>query len=81
MSKEIIPLERIAHCIFVVRGQKVMLGRDLAALYGVSVGALTQAMKRNAERFPKDFVYQITTKELVHLKSQIVISKPSARRC
>ena len=76
MRKELIPRERIVHAIFVVRGQKVMLSSDLADLYGVSVGALTQAMKRNAERFPKDFVYQLTPEEFAHLKSQIVISKP-----
>ena len=64
MSKEIVPIERIAHAIFVLRGQKVMLSQDLAELYGVTVGALTQAVKRNADRFPKDFVYQLKAGEL-----------------
>src|SRR5438552_1186144 len=74
MSKEIIPVQRIAQAIFVLRGQKVILSQDLAALYGVTVGVLTQAMKRNTNRFPKDFVFQVTAEELRDLKSQIVIS-------
>ena len=51
-----------------------MLGQDLASLYGVKVGALTQAVKRNVNRFPKDFVFQLTHKEFMDLKSQFVIS-------
>ena len=74
MSKDIIPVQRIAQAIFVLRGQKVILSQDLAALYGVTVAALTQAMKRNTTRFPKDFVFQVTAEELSNLKSQIVIS-------
>jgi ORF6N domain-containing protein len=74
MSKEVIPLERIAQGILYLRGQKVLLGQDLAALYGVTVGALTQAVKRNGDRFPGDFVFQLTSEELATLKSQIVIS-------
>jgi hypothetical protein len=61
MSKEIIPVERIAKRIFVLRGERVMLGQDLAALYGVTVSALTQAVKRNQKRFPKDFVFQFAS--------------------
>ncbi len=52
-----------------------MLTQDLAAVYGVTVGALTQVVKRNAQRFPKDFVYQLTSEEFADLKSQIVILK------
>jgi hypothetical protein len=74
MSQEVIPISRIARSIYLLRGQKVMLGQDLAALYGVTVGALTQAVKRNVNRFPKDFVFQLTVEELTNLKSQIVIS-------
>src|ERR1700730_1512648 len=74
MSRDIIPIPRIAQAIFVIRGQKVMLSQDLASLYGVTVGALTQAVKRNADRFPKDFVFQLTVEEFANLKSQIVIS-------
>jgi ORF6N domain len=74
MSKEIISIEQIARTIFVIRGQKVMLSQDLASLYGVTVGALTQAVKRNANRFPKDFAFQLTAEEFTNLKSQFVIS-------
>src|SRR5213078_1557385 len=80
MSKDIIRVQRIAQAIFVLRGQKVILGQDLAALYGVTVGVLTQAMKRNTKRFPKDFVFQVTAEELRNLKSQIVISSWGGRR-
>src|SRR5437867_5313159 len=80
MSKEIIPVRRIAHAIFVPRAQKVILSQDLAALYGVTAGVLTQAMKRNTKRFPKDFVFQVTAEELRDLKSQIVISSWGGRR-
>ena len=66
--------------IHVIRGQKVMLDADLAALYGVSTGALNQAVKRNAERFPADFMLRITVKEAENLVSQSVISSWGGRR-
>jgi hypothetical protein len=74
MSNKVIPLARIAPAILVMRGQRVMLSQDLAALYRVTVAALHQAVKRNPNRFPRDFVFQLTAKELANLKSQIVIS-------
>jgi hypothetical protein len=74
MSKEIIPVERIAQRILYLRGQQVMLSQDLAALDGVAVKALNQAVKRNASRFPSDFVFQLTSEEFENLKSQIVTS-------
>ena len=74
MSKAIIRVGRIAQTIYLLRGQRVMLGQDLSSLYGVSAGALTQAVKRNANRFPKDFVFQLTAEEFANLKSQFVIS-------
>jgi len=80
MGKEIIPIQKIAPAIFVLRGQKVILSQDLAALYGMTVGALTQAVKRNPYRFPKDFVFQLTAEEFRNLKSQIVISSWGGRR-
>ncbi len=80
MGKEIIPIQKIAPAIFLLRGQKVILSQDLAALYGVTVGALTQAVKRNPYRFPKDFVFQLTAEEFRNLKSQIVISSWGGRR-
>ena len=58
--------------VFLVSGQKVLLDADLAALYGVEVKALNQAVKRNQERFPADFVFQLTAEEHLVLKSQAV---------
>ena len=60
--------------IYVIRGQKVMLSAHLAKLYGVEVKALVQAVKRNAERFPEDFMFQISADEHEILKSQFVTS-------
>lgn len=71
--KDIIPAERIESKIYLIRGQKVMLDRDLAELYGVKTFVLNQAVKRNIERFPKDFMFQLTRKELRSLRSQVVI--------
>ncbi len=59
------------------RGHRVMLDADLAVLYGVTTGALNQAVKRNAERFPGDFMFRLTAEEGAYLKSQIVISNRS----
>lgn len=67
-------LQLIQSKIYEVRGQKVMLDRDLAELYGVETRALNQAVKRNAERFPEDFMFQLTDNETENWKSQIVIS-------
>ncbi|MFA5877612.1 MAG: ORF6N domain-containing protein [Candidatus Paceibacterota bacterium] len=55
-----------------IRGQRVMLGQDLAVLYGVDTKVLMQAVRRNIERFPKDFMFQLTEQEIRDLKSQIV---------
>jgi hypothetical protein len=59
MSKEIIPVGRIAQCILYLRGHKIILGRDLAVLYGVETRILNQAVKRNAARFPNDFMFKL----------------------
>jgi hypothetical protein len=80
MKKELIPIGRVAQSIHFLRDQKVILGQDLASLYGVAVGALTQAVKRNPSRFPKDFVFQLNPEELANLKSQFVISSWGGRR-
>ena len=64
----------IQNKIYEIRGQRVMLDRDLAALYGVTTSALNQAVKRNAERFPVDFMFQLTDAETENWKSQIVIT-------
>jgi len=72
-NEEIIPmdaLEPIKQKIFEIRGQRVMLDRDLAAIYGVEIRALNQAVKRNIERFPEDFMFQLTRSEWEILKSQ-----------
>ncbi len=76
MSKEIIPIDRIGHLIFVFREQKVMLDSDLADLYGVSTGHLNRAVKRNTGCFPPDFMFQLSTEEVHFLKCQFGISKP-----
>jgi len=73
-QKSLIPYERIAAQIYLIRGQKVMLSAHLADLYGVEPRALVQAVKRNAARFPEDFMFQLTKSEFDLLKSQIVIS-------
>jgi hypothetical protein len=69
----IIPAERIQQCIYLIRKQKVMLDKDLASLYGVKPIALRQQVKRNIERFPYDFMYQLKDKEVKVLLSQNVI--------
>ena len=76
MTKEtalIIPIERIQQCIYLIRNQKVMLDKDLASLYGVKPIALRQQVKRNIDRFPHDFMFQLTDKEVEILLSQNVI--------
>jgi hypothetical protein len=72
--KEIIPYEIIEQRIFLIRGQKVMLDRDLAGLYGVSVKRLNEQVKRNLKRFPSDFMFLLTRQEVANLKSQFATS-------
>jgi len=74
MSKAIISTKQIAQTIHTLRGQKVMLDVDLAALYGVSTGALNRAVKRNANRFPSDFMFRLSSAETGILKCQIGIT-------
>jgi hypothetical protein len=64
-NPSLIPVERVEQAILVIRGQKVMLDADLAILYGVTTSVLNQAVKRNAERFPSDFMFQLTEPEKV----------------
>jgi len=71
---DIVPVERITQTIILVRGEKVILDADLAALYGVETRVLVQAIRRNIERFPADFMFQLTSEEFAHLRSQFVIS-------
>ena len=72
-DQHIIPVERIAAQIYVIRGQSVMLDSDLSELYGVSTSRLNEQVKRNARRFPDDFSFQLTAEEA--LMSQFAISK------
>ena len=73
-KESIIPLERIESSILFIRRQKVMLSTHLAVLYEVEPRVLVQAVKRNIERFPDDFMFQLTDEEFKNLKSQFVIS-------
>ena len=70
----VIQIDQVEQTIYVIRGQRVMLDVDLARLYGVTTKALNQAVKRNRDRFPVDFAYQLTRQEVTDLKSQIVTS-------
>lgn len=72
-----VPLERIENSIFLLRGQKVMLSTDLAHLYGVQTKILNQTVRRNRNRFPGDFMFQLTWEETENLKSQIVTLNPA----
>jgi hypothetical protein len=74
----LVPPERIESKIYVIRGIKVMLDRDLAELYGTSTSRLNQQVKRNAERFPEDFMFSLTKNEIDRI-SQIVTSSKSIK--
>jgi hypothetical protein len=78
-QKSLLPMQAIASRIRVIRGHRVMLDADLAELYGVLTKALNQAVKRNFERFPPDFMFQLTAGEFEQWRSQIVTSNPGAR--
>jgi len=73
-NESLIPADRIEKAILIIRKQKVMLDTDLAALYGVQTRVLVQAIKRNIERFPQDFMFQLSREEFTILRSQIVTS-------
>src|SRR5713226_3571937 len=79
-SQALIPAGVIEHRIYLLRTHKVMLDHDLAHLYGVGTRVLNQAVKRNRERFPEDFMFQLTSKEAQNLRSQIVTSRWGGRR-
>lgn len=74
IKDSLVPSERIAHSILLLRGQKVLLDADLAELYGVPTKVLVQAVKRNLERFPVDFMFQLSEVEFAGLRSQTVTS-------
>ena len=81
MSKlNLISIERIEKTIYLIRGEKVMLDRNLARLYDVSTAAFNQAVRRNRERFPEDFMFQLTSAEVAELnRSQFVIGSEKHR--
>jgi phage regulator Rha-like protein len=70
------PIERIQSRILLIRGHRVMLDADLADVYGTTTKALNQAVKRNADRFPDDFMFQLTAEEMDSLRSHSVTSNP-----
>ena len=67
-ERGLVPVERIERAILVLRGHKVMLDTNLAALYDVPVKALNQAVKRNLDRFPADFMFQLSPREVARLR-------------
>ena len=74
MGNDLVPEEIIERKIFMIRGHKIMLDRDLAKLYGVKTMVLNQAVKRNIKRFPQDFMFQLSKEEMENWISQFVIS-------
>lgn len=80
MKRKIISAERVLQSIRWIRGQKVLLDSDLATLYGVTTGNLNKAVKRNVDRFPSDFMFQLEPEELANLKFQFGIPSWGGRR-
>ena len=78
--ENLVPAERIESSIYLIRSEKVMLDHALASLYGVPTKALVQSVKRNLDRFPGDFMFQLTEEEFAILRSQIVTSSWGGRR-
>ena len=78
-NKELIPIERIASRIFLIRNEKVMIDSDLAEMYGVTTGNLNKAVKRNMRRFPEDFMFQLSEDEYEALLFQNGIAKNEGR--
>lgn len=79
-KQDFIPPQRIERSILLLREHKIMLDADLADLYGVPTKALVQAVKRNLDRFPDDFMFQLTREEFNDLRSQAVTSRWGGRR-
>ena len=76
----VLPDENIINKIYFIRGQKIMLDEDLALLYQVETKRLNEQVKRNLDRFPKDFIFQLSSKEFENLKSQFATSSWGGRR-
>jgi len=79
-TNSLIPVERIVQSILLIRGHTIMLDTDLAALYEVETRTLIQAVKRNVDRFPDDFMFQLTKQEFDDLRSHFVTSSWGGRR-
>lgn len=79
MSSTLVPLARVASRIFELRGRRVILDADLAAIYGVTTKRLNEAVKRNQERFPEDLVFQLERQEVANLRSQIATFESDVR--
>ncbi len=73
-AESVVSVERIEKAIFMIRGQKIILDHDLAELYGVQTKVLKQAVRRNLDRFPSDFMFELTDLEFKNLRSQFVTS-------
>ena len=71
---DLIPIENITGLIYLIRGQRVMLDRDIAELYGVETKRLKEQVKRNIERFPEDFMFELSTREYENLRSHFATS-------
>jgi len=76
----LVPVHDITGAILILRGRRVILDRDLAAIYGLTTGRLNEQVRRNRERFPEDFMFQLTASELENLRSQFAISSWGGRR-
>lgn len=79
MQAELVPMERVERMVLVLRGHRVMLDEDLAGLYGVPVKRLNEQVRRNLERFPEDFMFQLTAEEAGALRSQIATLNAGGR--
>lgn len=77
MVTHIVPVEIVEQKIFLVRSHKVMLDRDLAELYGVETRVLNQAVRRNIERFPEDFMVSLTREEIMRISQTVISSSPA----
>ena len=76
-TKELITKDDICSKVYIIRGQQVMLDKDLAEIYGYEVKKLNQQVKRNIERFPEDFMFRLSNSEIESVRSQFVISQVS----
>jgi hypothetical protein len=79
-SEALVPIERIEALILFIRGERVILDADIAVLYGVETKALVRAVKRNLDRFPDDFTFQLTAEEVTRLRCQIGTSNEHTGR-